>query len=264
MSQASSAIMANAFNAYRNGTYDSPCLTPFGLDDDAPPVHTPALEADDDTSSSLTSPIWNDFASFSLFPEQPALTSDFLARPSSTGTLTISPSELSLPLPSQDLPAPSRKRTASTDLVPVTPEVPMVDEEQRSSKRRAFTGTGNVSLPPVDVTAPTQTRTYAGPPSKTSKRPVPAAAAKKVAALKTVSEQTGADVEAEIAKSVEDKRRQNTVAARRSRMRKAEHLTGLEDTIRQQQGQIQELELMKEVWMRRAVDAGWTESTRAL
>ena len=269
---AQNAVMANAFQAYRAIEETSPFTTFFGLDIDTPSAHTPALEADDDTSSSLTSPIWTDLASFDFSLDQPAASSA-VTGPSSciTDLVTISPIDLFLPLPCEtnSAPTPSKKRRASPPLVPVISKVSSLEQQECFSKRKrlqqgTFTGTRNTSLSPVDITAPTQTRLYSGPPSKTSKREVPAAAAKKVATLRTVSETMGVDVETEINKSIEDKRRQNTVAARRSRMRKAEHLAELEDIIKQQQEQIQELEMKNEVWMRRALNSGWTETARAV
>lgn len=147
-----------------------------------------------------------------------------------------------------------RKRSSATP-APST-------SESGSGKRATFTGTRNSALPLLDADAPTQKRVYHGPPSKTSKRAIPASAARKVASLQQIAA-TGAvaaeDVEQEIEKSIEDKRRQNTVAARRSRQRKAEHLAHLEETVLTQGDLIERLREESEMWMQRALQAGWTE-----
>lgn len=70
-------------------------------------------------------------------------------------------------------------------------------------------------------------------------------------------------METEIEKSIEEKRRQNTVAARRSRQRKAEHLQTLENTIAELQERQAALEMEVQVWTQRALAAGWNESFRA-
>lgn len=154
-----------------------------------------------------------------------------------------------------------------------------------------FNGTRHTSNAPLPLDAPTQPRTYHGPESKTSKRAVPAAAARKVAAIKAQAEmmkQTQQDrlrsvsvaveedevaadvllddekVEEVIEMSIEAKRRQNTIAARRSRQRKAEHLAGLEESIRLLNERVNSLENEKMVWMMRAIAAGWTEDSRSL
>ena len=214
---------------------------------------------------------------------------------------TISPIELSLPLPSFDAPAApaqqpqpqpaaasSKKRfypafdiddtltlgsnsaSSSTAAVPVIKDPRPPTKRQRSSGSQQpsgsaaarFTGTRNTSIALLDLDAPTQKRDYAGPPSKTSKRAVPAAAARKVAALRAHAEEAGVELGQEIEQSIEEKRRQNTVAARKSRQRKAEHLQSLEDAVRALQERQEQLELEVQVWTRRALAAGWSEDMR--
>lgn len=293
--------MSNAFKSL------SPAETsPFFFDEDQdvlPSMDTPALVPDDGDLSTLTSPIWG---SVSLFPEHDPLlaaaaaaTTTAPAQAASVFPRTISPIELSLPLPSFDLPAvpaqkpqpaaaSSKKRaspafdiddtltlgsnsaSSSTAAVPVIKDPRPPTKRQRSSGSQQpsgsaaarFTGTRNTSIPLLDLDAPTQKRDYAGPQSKTSKRAVPAAAARKVAALRAHAEEAGVELGQEIEQSIEEKRRQNTVAARKSRQRKAEHLQSLEDAIRALQDRQEQLELEVQVWTRRALAAGWSEDMR--
>lgn len=150
-----------------------------------------------------------------------------------------------------------RKRSSATPAPSVSSET-----SDSISKRASFTGTRHSAVPLLDAEAPTQKRVYRGPPSKTSKREIPASAARRVASLQQIAA-TGAvdveDVEKEIAKSIEDKRRQNTVAARRSRMRKAEHLASLEEQVCAQAEIMERLREEMETWRQRALEAGWTE-----
>jgi len=135
-------------------------------------------------------------------------------------------------------------------------------EPPTSSKRASFTGSRNTAIPLLDATAPTQKRVYHGPPSKTSKRAIPASAARKVASLQQIAANGTVEVEeveAEIEKSIEEKRRQNTVAARRSRMRKAEHLAGLEEQVRNMHEMMERCREEMEIWKERALQAGWRE-----
>ncbi|KAG8725782.1 hypothetical protein FRC12_024038 [Ceratobasidium sp. 428] len=88
-------------------------------------------------------------------------------------------------------------------------------------------------LLPVD--APTQTRNYYGP-SATSRKVLPAGfeerrakiVAKRRRGVETAVEMTEEEI---LNAAVEDKRRANTVAARRSRQRKLEHVKGLEEEL---------------------------------
>jgi len=209
---------------------------------------------------------------------------------------TISPVELSLPLPSFDrvftkepdlsfatpssaaVSNPRKRPTASSPAFDIpastssdafyeaSSSIASSNKRKRASATTAgsFNGTRNTSIPLLDESAPTQKRNYVGPPSKTSKRPIPAAAARKVAALlASSSSDFSVPIEEEITKSIEEKRRQNTVAARRSRQRKAEHLMELEETNRALEGRVGELELQIQVWMGRALAAGWSEEMRA-
>lgn len=316
-------------NSMGNGglLYNSPIFS--GLD-------TPALIPDDgnDLANSLTtSPMWGqlELGSISLFPQQQQFQKSPLQQSTNSTTLqqnpslpTISPKELSLPLPDKNTSTLSSndqvKPATSSDLEkskkrvrdsPAFGDLDEVDEDEENDeqqgkslkKRRRstasatpaavrFNGTRHTSSVPLPVDAPTQPRTYYGPESKTSKRAVPAAAARKVAAIKAQAEvykrvrrsvsivdpseqqdgdpnldENGDEIEGvfkeAIEMSIEAKRRQNTVAARRSRARKAEHLAGLEDSIRQLTERVNLLENEKMVWMMRAMAAGWSEDIRS-
>lgn len=321
---------SNAFSAYRKESSNSSSAmlspsSPFGfhdLEDDSVPCDTPALVADDGHDlSGLTSLMWKsiDFNQFNLFPDISAATSALTSTippvivtksdPAPSIPVTVSPQELSLPLPFNGnnvaasepfsftsasfpasvppAPAPSpvsppppatvlnqnKKRPASPPLVAPTMSEELSEDGQGPApkKRRqqsvSLTGTRSASTSFVPLDAPTQTRTYVGPPSKTTKRVIPAAAARKVAAIVTqhqeYSSSTSADehsveqLQQEVMKTIEEKRRQNTVAARRSRMRKAEHLQNLEDLVSSLRARVEELENEKDIWMRRALDQGW-------
>lgn len=264
---------SQAFSAYRQQDttlFDTPySSTPN--DEDIVPAETPALIADDDL---FASPLWGQL---SLFP-----TTNVPAPPAPT----VSPVDLSLPLDlvsaiaaaseSSKLRNGNGKRALSPPLIPVNSPAPLdtstsapLPKRRRqtstpaSAAQPSFTGTRNSAIPLLDETAPIQSRTYTGPASKTSRRKVPAAAAKKVAALKALAENEGVDVSEEIEMSIEEKRKQNTIAARRSRQRKAEHLAELEETIRSLREQVEAGEREKDVWMRRAYAAGWTDASRA-
>lgn len=282
---ASSLPMSNAFKSL------SPVEnSPFFFDDAASlPVDTPALEVDDGGDlSNFTSPIWS---SLSLFPDaalQQQQQQQFGDIPQ-----TVSPVDLALPLPSFDeaplaqglsastafdievVSTPALSRSTSSSASPAPSSYSTANKRKRASAASTststsstFNGTRNTSIPLLDEVAPTQKRVYRGPPSKTSKREVPAAAAKKVAALKSTLESKASEVDPdeiheEIEKSIEEKRRQNTVAARRSRMRKAEHLTNLENRVEELETMMREKELEMRVWKERALAAGWNEDFRA-
>lgn len=128
---------------------------------------------------------------------------------------TFSPSTPSLD--SMDPPATSKTR-------PVIPPAPQRRRTSATGTRKNITAE---SLIPLD--APTQRRTYVTP-SATSRKAVPAGFRKRLAS------EAFEDEEAELAalagldpESIEWKRRQNTIAARKSRKRKLEHQQMLED-----------------------------------
>lgn len=105
-------------------------------------------------------------------------------------------------------------------------------------------------LLPVD--APTQQRNYYGP-SATARKELPAGfesraakiIAKRKRGVEAAQELTEADI---LNQAVDEKRRANTVAARRSRQRKLEHVKRLED-------ELEEVRKEAELWKERAIAA---------
>lgn len=144
-------------------------------------------------------------------------------------------------------------------LEPSSLESPLVQDLEGSSpspfvprnKSKEPTGTRkNVtpdSLIPVD--APTQTHKYALP-STTSRKELPAVFARKRARSVAFADEEDELVDETPSTSeraaIEAKRRQNTMAARRSRMRKLEHQRELEDTLATERRD-------KEMWRERAM-----------
>jgi hypothetical protein len=136
----------------------------------------------------------------------------------------------------------------NTSLLPPTPS-------SRSTKplpsRRTPNGTRRNITPSALISddAPTQTRKYTGP-SATSRKEVPLVFARKRAA-QAVIEDDDDDLpdlppNASEKEQIEWKRRQNTIAARKSRKRKLEHLQYLE-------GEVERLKRDRDVWRVRAV-----------
>ncbi|KAJ6585590.1 hypothetical protein B0H19DRAFT_852448, partial [Mycena capillaripes] len=117
-------------------------------------------------------------------------------------------------------------------------------------RRSNVTGTRKNLRPEalIPLDAPTQKRTYITP-SATSRKPVPDAIIKKrlhsgafaaddaqdEADLAALGELSPTASEAEI---IEYKRRQNTIAARKSRKRKLEHQQALEDEVQVLKGEV--------------------------
>ncbi|KAM0786611.1 hypothetical protein ACM66B_002065 [Microbotryomycetes sp. NB124-2] len=125
------------------------------------------------------------------------------------------------------------------------------DLEAQSSKRRSA---GHRAPPIVPVDAPIQPRIYKGE-SKTSRKVLPKAMAKSMAAHRNRQKSVAAgSAEAEeiddVTRAMVDQRRQqNTIAARKSRERKAQHLAGLEEAVERL---TEENQLLKQ----RLLDAG--------
>jgi hypothetical protein len=226
--------MASDFSEFLTSPFDD---SPF--DDDL--LTTPAIGSVDMGADILTSPIMDDWNSGaydgrplfndnfeSLFPisKPPVdLTPVTTVSPSIdlNGMWTLSPQTPSLdqstfnsPYVSSDKPLPTsrRKSTATGTRKNVTPE----------------------SLVPID--APTQPRKYITP-SATSRKEVPAVFARKRARSQAFGDEEDQledeaftlppnPTEQEL---IEAKRRQNTIAARRSRKRKLEYQRELEDSV---------------------------------
>lgn len=141
-----------------------------------------------------------------------------------------------------------------------SPETPTLDSEMpflesdrgtRSSSRRSMSNTRKVTpdaLIPLD--APTQPRTYRTP-SSTSRKELPIAFARKRARSQAFGDEDD-DEDCEIKPSMTEaeaiiaKRRQNTIAARRSRQKKAMYVQDLEQ-------QVDELTKERDSWKSRAL-----------
>ncbi|KAM0786668.1 hypothetical protein ACM66B_002116 [Microbotryomycetes sp. NB124-2] len=147
-------------------------------------------------------------------------------------------------------------------------ELALEDAMSRLPVKDKFTGTRNTKIKPIPLDAPTVQKNYAVP-SATSRKRAPSVVASKLVAGSAKSNKrarrdstplspavaplpdfTGAadssinpeDLPEEVLTAIELKRRQNTLAARRSRMRKAEHLTELKQAIEERDQRIAALE----------------------
>jgi hypothetical protein len=142
--------------------------------------------------------------------------------------------------------------TIPTKSAPVIPPAPA----PASSRRRSnVTGTRKNLTPAalIPLDAPTQKRTYITP-SVTSRKAVPDAIVKKRLHSVAFSDDKDEEELAELsptaseAEIIEYKRRQNTIAARKSRKRKLEHQQALED-------EVQQLSKQVTMWRERAMMA---------
>jgi hypothetical protein len=193
-------------------------------------------------------------------PQQPYLTSpmdtplsDFLPTPHLecdmlTGPIAIeddSYADLNLfggmiDLPTREIPKPPPALPRGAHLHTISPVEPDVDPQQPvSARKRAIasaTGTRRKVTPAklIPLDAPTQKRTYVTE-STTSRKDV------------TTKKRTrGTAFEQDATETIEYRRRQNTVAARRARKRKLEHQQALE-------AEVEELGRERGMWKRRAL-----------
>lgn len=233
-------MMSNDLNEYLTSPLiDSP------LDDEL--LTTPAFGSADIGADILTSPLLDDFGGDS-FGELPSLFDDF-------GSI-YPPSKIA---ESYHNPPPN-----FDELYRISPDTPMLDTPIESPldspanrlplRRPSATGTRkNItpeSLVPVD--APTQQRKYLTP-SATSRKEVPAVFARKrarTAAFGDEQDELNEDVlitpSMTEQEQIEAKRRQNTIAARRSRKRKLEYQRELEESVEQYKRE-------SEIWKARAM-----------
>jgi hypothetical protein len=237
--------MSNDFNEYLTSPLiDSP------LDDDL--LTTPALGSADMRADILTSPLMGDFGGDS-FGEFPSLFGEFDG--------AIYQSKLQ-----NELPAPHQPNFDA--MYQISPNTPFLDSPGSSpfetsvhkpvplpSSRRKVSVTGtrkNITpeaLVPID--APTQPRKYLTP-SATSRKEVPAVFARKRARTAAFGEEDELLEDIVITPSmteqeqIEAKRRQNTIAARRSRKRKLEYQRELEENVEQYKRE-------SEIWKARAM-----------
>lgn len=198
-----------------------------------------------DNADILTSPLLDDFGGDS-FGELPSLFGDFSYPPSKTTE-------------SHHLPQPN-----FDELYQMSPDTPMLNTPLESpldspadrfpQRKVAVTGTRKNITPEalVPIDAPTQQRKYLTP-SATSRKAVPAVFARKrarTAAFGDEQDELNEDVcitpSMTEQEQIEAKRRQNTVAARRSRKRKLEYQRELEESVERYKRE-------SEVWKSRAM-----------
>ena len=161
---------------------------------------------------------------------------DVAASPEASPDLAVSPQMMAL-----DSAKPATKKRKASEVPPVGPN------EGRELVKDKFNGVRNTKIKPIDFEAPTMSRSYVIP-SVTSRRKVPAAIPAKITGTKrakTVLADVNddeildpADLPDELLSAIEIKRRSNTVAARRSRMRKASYIQGLQDEIDSLKGEV--------------------------
>ncbi|KAG6867806.1 hypothetical protein C0993_010832 [Termitomyces sp. T159_Od127] len=168
-------------------------------------------------------------------------------------TATINPSSLhcSPPFPADMSSFPSPAPVTQT-IDPVVVRPPVMDRQDSARRRSSATGTRKGVTPEalVPVDAPTQPRKYVLP-SATSRKELPSVFAKKRSRSTAFGEEDdelneappGPD--ASEREQIEYKRRQNTVAARRSRKRKLEYQQNLEASV-------ERLTRERDVWKTRA------------
>jgi len=223
--------MASDFSEFLTSPYDD---SPF--DDDL--LTTPAIGSVDMGADILTSPIMDDW-SVGPYGDRPLFNDSF----ETLFPVSKDPTPVTTVSPSIDL----------NGMWTLSPQTPSLDKSTFNSpsiqsdkplptSRRKSTATGtrkNVTpetLVPID--APTQPRKYITP-SATSRKEVPAVFARKRARSQAFGDEEDQledetftlppnPTEQEL---IEAKRRQNTIAARRSRKRKLEYQRELEDTV---------------------------------
>ncbi|KAF9240224.1 hypothetical protein BU15DRAFT_87709 [Melanogaster broomeanus] len=208
--------MTNDLNEYLT----SPLIdSPF--DDDL--LTTPAIGSADMHADILTSPLMGDFGDSFAASSRRCLTT--------STTLSFLPSK-----PQNEHLAPPHQPNFDAMYQLESPNTPFLDSSSSSPCGAKSTATGtrkNVtpeSLVPVD--APTQPRKYLTP-SATSRKELPAVFARK--------HELGEEQQ-----QIEAKRRQNTIAARRSRKRKLEYQKELEDSVERYKSE-------SEIWKQRAM-----------
>jgi hypothetical protein len=170
------------------------------------------------------------------------------------------PSALSI-LPSPTSPTMCPPPPSYTETAPSTPAVPSSDFTTTSvstSPKRKVTGHRRnitpASLVPVD--APTQSRSYVKP-SATSRKAIPAAfqsQSRKRASSVAFDDED--EIDPTLDDAIQTKRRQNTVAARRSRARKLEYVRELERTVEKLKCDLSEALLRAEQAEERVRDLG--------
>lgn len=249
-------IQQFAFTDTMSGDYDSFLTSPMEESPYEEMIPTPALGSGD--FDFLTSPAIVDADDFGFGPDTP------LFGDAARFAAAIEPVKAAPPVPavhhpvdfdglytmSPDTPAldPSSLQTSPL-ATPMTPSIDTPAPAPYPRRRNAPTGTRKNITPEalVPYDAPIQPRNYVTP-SSTSRKAVPAAFAKKRARSQAFDDDELADdapVDPNDLDAIEAKRRQNTLAARRSRKRKLEYQRQLEDNV-------ERLSDEKEAWKRRA------------
>ena len=237
------------------------------LDDSSPwedLLTTPALGSDDLASEFLTSPAIVDSDSFGDFGDMP-LFSDGIVSSGLPQIKTPSSLPAAAPaLPAFDfsgmytMPSPNTPALDPSSLHP-SPQLdsdPLPSSKPNHTRRKsAPTGTRKNATPEslVPYDAPIQPRKYVTP-SATSRKEMPAVFARKRSRSQAFGEGDEDQLDEEASglppsqnelDAIEAKRRQNTLAARRSRKRKLEYQRELEDSLEQEKSE-------KERWKGRA------------
>lgn len=180
------------------------------------------------------------------------------AQPSPAGAVSPVMLQLDSPAP-EPVAAAATPKAADVDVKPAMParQASVSSASSSSFQKDKFTGTRNTKIQPIAFDAPTLPKSYLIP-SATSRKRAPAAITAKMPAAKKAKQAAQAAREAsatpgaeaneegldpselpdELLSAIELKRRQNTLAARRSRMRKAGHLAELQDTISSLEGEV--------------------------
>ncbi|OCH91639.1 hypothetical protein OBBRIDRAFT_792115 [Obba rivulosa] len=223
-------------------------------------LNTPALGSGDPL---LTSPAIVDADDFSSFADQPLFADAGLdlGVPTASGAfkqhvIGAPTSTIASPfnfdglytLPSPTTPALDPQSLTSSPRVASIHRSPTPSVTSDSRRKNAPTGTRKNITPEalVPVDAPIQSRKYVTP-SATSRKEVPAAIAKKRARSQAFGdEEDDGTLGPEDLDAIEAKRRQNTLAARRSRKRKLEYQQQLET-------EAERMRIEADMWRTRAV-----------
>ncbi|KZP31547.1 hypothetical protein FIBSPDRAFT_849513 [Athelia psychrophila] len=209
------------------------------LDDEL--LQTPALNPDDYGADIYNSPLMGDWPytesyEGSLFNDQYNFLQD-TAPAKQPAPATVSPANIDLSTMWSLSPPPP-----PLEAPPPPPPVKAPPPPPHTRRKSSATGTRKNVTPEtlVPIDAPTQTRKYVTP-SVTSRKEVPAVFARKRARSQAFGDEQD-ELEEDMvtlppnpteADLIEAKRRQNTIAARRSRKRKLEYQRELEDTVDQ-------------------------------
>lgn len=144
-----------------------------------------------------------------------------------------------------------------------------------TSNKRKYTGTRNTKIPPVALDAPTLPKSYVTPSATSRKRAPPAVTGqltkrRKSSSASSAKSATPGDgpedtknlpteddnIPDELLSAIELKRRQNTIAARRSRARKQQHIQELSDQVAVLEQQLAESQRAFAELAQRATQAG--------